>query len=260
MDENNNATDDAEMVESSSGKELTTNCVEAEGRLNMEPYVVDENNTTADDGEMVESSSGKELTRNGVEAEGRPNLEPYVGMEFESEEAAKAYYSTYATHLGFVMRVDAFRRSMRNGELVWRRLVCNKEGFSKSRQNQNGKRKCRAIREGCKAMIIVKKEQSGKWVVAKLVKEHNHPLVVKPANTRIGSILCQTPDDKDVKIRELTAELQKERKRSAVLQEQLDMVLKDMEDHSDQLSKNINDIVKSVNELESRKIVSPNGG
>lgn len=260
MDENNNATDDAEMVESSSGKELTTNCVEAEGRLNMEPYVVDENNTTADDGEMVESSSGKELTRNGVEAEGRPNLEPYVGMEFESEEAAKAYYSTYATHLGFVMRVDAFRRSMRNGELVWRRLVCNKEGFSKSRQNQNGKRKCRAIREGCKAMIIVKKEQSGKWVVAKLVKEHSHPLVVKPANTRIGSILCQTPDDKDVKIRELTAELQKERKRSAVLQEQLAMVLKDMEDHSDQLSKNINDIVKSVKELESRKIVSPNGG
>lgn len=260
MDENNNATDDAEMVESSSGKELTTNGVEAEGRLNMEPYVVDENNTTADDGEMVESSSGKELTRNGVEAEGRPNLEPYVGMEFESEEAAKAYYSTYATHLGFVMRVDAFRRSMRNGELVWRRLVCNKEGFSKSRQNQNGQRKCRAIREGCKAMIIVKKEQSGKWVVAKLVKEHSHPLVVKPANTRIGSILCQTPDDKDVKIRELTAELQKERKRSAVLQEQLAMVLKDMEDHSDQLSKNINDIVKSVKELESRKIVSPNGG
>nr|XP_016477046.1 PREDICTED: protein FAR1-RELATED SEQUENCE 5-like [Nicotiana tabacum] len=142
---------------------------------------------------MVESSSRKELTRNGVEAEGHPNLEPYVGMEFESEEAAKAYYSTYATHLGFVMRVDAFLRSMCNGELVWHRLVCNKEGFSKSRQNQNGQRKCRAIREGCKAMIIVKKEQSEKWVVAKLVKEHNHPLVGKPANTHIDSILYQTP-------------------------------------------------------------------
>lgn len=156
---------------------------------------MNENNKATDDAEMVvESSSGKELTTNGVlEAEGHLNMEPYVGMEFESEEAAKAYYSTYATHLGFIMRVDAFRRSMRNGELVWRRLVCNKEGFSKSRQSQSGKRKCRAIREGCKAMIIVKKEQSGKWVVAKLVKEHNHPLIVKPVNTRKGAILCQTP-------------------------------------------------------------------
>lgn len=69
----------------------------------------------------------------------------------------------------------------------------------------------------------------------------------------------QFQDDKDVKIRELTAELKKERIRSAALQEQLDMVLKDMEDHSEQLSKNISDIVKSVRELESRKIVFPNG-
>ncbi|XP_060203001.1 protein FAR1-RELATED SEQUENCE 5-like isoform X2 [Lycium barbarum] len=259
MDENSNAIDDGEMVESSSGKELATNGVGAEGRLNVEPCVVDEINNATDDVGMVESSSRKEFTTNGVEAEGRSNMEPYVGMEFESEEAAKAYYSTYATHIGFIMRVDAFRRSMRNGELVWRRLVCNKEGFSKTRQSQNGNRKCRAIREGCKAMIIVKKEQSGKWVVAKLVKEHNHPLVVKPVNTCKGAIFCQTPDDKDVKIRELTAELQKERIRSAALQEQLDMVLKDMEDHSEQLSKNINDIVKSVKELESRKNVSPNG-
>ncbi|WMV46593.1 hypothetical protein MTR67_039978 [Solanum verrucosum] len=37
------------------------------------------------------------------------------------------------------------------------------------------------------------------------------------------------------------------------------MLLKDMEDHSDQLSKNINGIVKSMRELESRKNVFPNG-
>ncbi|XP_049407564.1 protein FAR1-RELATED SEQUENCE 1-like isoform X1 [Solanum stenotomum] len=248
VDESNNHD---EMVETSSPKEFTTNAVLPEGCFNVD-------NATDDVG-IVETSTGKEFTPNGLEAEGRSNVEPYVGMEFESEEAAKAYYSTYATHLGFIMRVDAFRRSMRNGELVWRRLVCNKEGFSKSRQSQNGKKKCRAIREGCKAMIIVKKEQSGKWLVAKLVKEHNHALVVKPVNTPKGAVLCQTPDDKDVKIRELTAELQKERKRSAALQEQLDMLLKDMEDHSDQLSKNINGIVKSMRELESRKNVFPNG-
>ncbi|KAK7859409.1 hypothetical protein CFP56_006823 [Quercus suber] len=53
-------------------------------------------------------------------------------------------------------------------------------------------------------------------------------------------------DEKDVKIRELTAELQRERKRSAAFQEQLDMVLRDMEDHSHHLSRNIDDIVQSV--------------
>lgn len=122
MDESNNHDD--EMVQTSSPKEFTTN----------------QDNATDDVG-IVETSTEKEFTPNGLEVEGRSNMEPYVGMEFESEEAAKAYYSTYATHLGFIMRVDAFRRSMRNGELVWRRLVCNKEGFSKSRQSQNGKKK-----------------------------------------------------------------------------------------------------------------------
>ncbi|WMV46594.1 hypothetical protein MTR67_039979 [Solanum verrucosum] len=205
VDESNNHD---EMVDTSSPKEFTTNAVLPEGCFNVGSYglwIVSHicytnlfcsrfmaDNATDDVG-IVETSTGKEFTPNGLEAEGRSNVEPYVGMEFESEEAAKAYYSTYATHLGFIMRVDAFRRSMRNGELVWRRLVCNKEGFSKSRQSQNGKKKCRAIREGCKAMIIVKKEQSGKWLVAKLVKEHNHALVVKPVNTPKGAVLCQTP-------------------------------------------------------------------
>jgi uncharacterized protein YhaN len=61
-------------------------------------------------------------------------------------------------------------------------------------------------------------------------------------------------DEKDVKIRELTAELQRERKRSAAFQEQLDMVLRDMEDHSNNLSRNIDDIVQSVREIESKRL------
>lgn len=57
-----------------------------------------------------------------------------------------------------------------------------------------------------------------------------------------------------MKIRELTAELQRERKRSAALQEQLDMVLRDMEEHSNHLSRNIDDIVQSVKKIESNKV------
>ncbi|KAL3531034.1 hypothetical protein ACH5RR_010356 [Cinchona calisaya] len=210
---------------------------------------VDEKPSVIENAEMVESSNGKGLVTN----DGHSDNEPYVGMEFESEEAAKVFYDTYASRMGFIMRVDAFRRSMRDGKVVWRRLVCNREGFRKLRPKRIENRKPRAVtREGCKAMIVVKKEKNGKWVVTKFVKEHNHSVVVVPANTRHSAILSQTPDDKDVKIRELTAELQRERKRSAAIQQQLDMVLKDMEEHSKRLSRNIDDIVKSVKEIESR--------
>ncbi|KAH9745698.1 FAR1 domain-containing protein [Citrus sinensis] len=171
-------------------------------------------------------------------------------MEFESEEAAKVFYDAYATHMGFIMRVDAFRRSMRDGKVVWRRLVCNKEGFRKLRPRRSENRKPRAVtREGCKAMIVVKKEKTGKWVVTRFVKEHNHPLVAIPANGRRS-------DEKDVKIRELTAELQRERKRSAAYQEQLEMVLRDMENHSHHLSRNIDDIVQSVKQIEAKRIAA----
>ncbi|XAR60877.1 hypothetical protein NMG60_11034415 [Bertholletia excelsa] len=206
------------------------------------------------DGDVIENSNGKELAIHDANSD----VEPYLGMEFESEEAAKVFYDAYATRQGFIMRVDAFRRSMRDGKVVWRRLVCNKEGFRKFRPRRSENRKPRAItREGCKAMIVVKKEKTGKWVVTRFVKEHNHLLVVAPANNRRSLLLSQTPDEKDVKIRELTAELQRERKKSAAIQEQLDMVLKDMEEHSNHLSRNIDDIVKSVREIESKRTVQP---
>lgn len=151
---------------------------------------MDENCSMGEDGDAIENSSGKEIAT----TEGSSEMEPYVGMQFESEEAAKVFYDAYATSLGFIMRVDAFRRSMRDGKVVWRRLVCNKEGFRKLRPKRSENRKPRAVtREGCKAMIVVKKEKTGQWVVTRFVKEHNHPLVVTPANGRRSILLSQTP-------------------------------------------------------------------
>ncbi|KAB2074772.1 hypothetical protein ES319_A07G173700v1 [Gossypium barbadense] len=140
--------------------------------------------------EPIQNSNGKEF----VAVEGTSDEEPYVGKEFESEEAAKVFYDAYATRVGFIMRVEAFRRSMRDGKVVWRRLVCNKEGFRKLRPRRNENRKPRAItREGCKAMIVVKKEKTGKWIVTRFVKEHNHQLVPIPVNGRRSMLLSQTP-------------------------------------------------------------------
>ncbi|XP_010268162.1 PREDICTED: protein FAR1-RELATED SEQUENCE 5-like isoform X1 [Nelumbo nucifera] len=202
--------------------------------------------------EIMESSNGKELAVCEDEI-----IEPYVGMEFESEEAAKVFYDAYATHLGFVMRVDAFRRSLRDGKVICRRLVCNKEGFRRNRPRRSESRKPRAItREGCKAMIMVKREKTGKWVVSRFVKEHNHPLVISSSgNSRRSLLLSQTPDEKDKKIRELSTELMRERKRSAAYQEQLQSVLKDIEEHTHHLSRNIEDIIQNVNDIESKRQV-----
>ncbi|XP_042490430.1 protein FAR1-RELATED SEQUENCE 1 isoform X2 [Macadamia integrifolia] len=204
-----------------------------------------------EDAMMIESAAATELV--GCERKGNVE-EPYVGMEFESEEAAKMFYDAYATHMGFVMRFDAFRRSLRDGKVICRRLVCNKEGFRRVRPRQSENRKPRAItREGCKAMVMVKREKTGKWVVSRFVKDHNHPMVISSGSSRRSLLLSQTPDEKDKKIRELYTELQRERKRYTTYQEQLDMILKDIEEHTEHFSRSIKDIVQSVRDIESKR-------
>ncbi|KAJ4967136.1 hypothetical protein NE237_018985 [Protea cynaroides] len=130
-----------------------------------------------DDHEMVDSSAGREL----YIPEGDMNLEPYEGMEFESEEAAKAFYNSYARRVGFSTRVSMSRRSRRDGAIIQRSFVCAKEGFrvEKERPGSDGKvKRPRAVtRVGCKAMLVVKIQESGKWVVSGFEKEHNHELV-----------------------------------------------------------------------------------
>lgn len=131
---------------------------------------------------VLESSSWGEL---GI-CEDHAIQEPYEGMEFESEDAAKIFYDEYARRLGFVMRVMSCRRSERDGRILARRLGCNKEGYCVSIRGKFASvRKPRAsTREGCKAMIHIKYDKSGKWVITKFVKDHNHPLVVSPREAR----------------------------------------------------------------------------
>ena len=67
-------------------------------------------------------------------AGGDTNLEPCQGMEFESEEAAKAFYNSYARRVGFSTRVSMSRRSRRDGSIIQRSFVCAKEGFRVERE------------------------------------------------------------------------------------------------------------------------------
>ncbi|KAI7731455.1 hypothetical protein M8C21_026879 [Ambrosia artemisiifolia] len=108
-------------------------------------------------------------------------LEPCEGMEFESEEAAKGFYNSYARRVGFSTRVSSSRRSRKDGAIIQRSFVCAKEGFrnlnEKRTKYREIKRPRTVTRVGCKASMSVKIQDSGKWVVSTFVKEHNHELV-----------------------------------------------------------------------------------
>lgn len=69
------------------------------------------------------------------------------------------------------------------------------------------------------------------------------------------SFLNLLQDEKDRRIRELTVELSNERqrckRRCAAYEEQLRLILKDIEQHTDHLSKRVQDIVKNIKELEN---------
>eukprot|EP00268_Persea_americana_P046438 TRINITY_DN4784_c0_g3_i1.p1 TRINITY_DN4784_c0_g3~~TRINITY_DN4784_c0_g3_i1.p1 ORF type:complete len:958 (-),score=147.45 TRINITY_DN4784_c0_g3_i1:597-3470(-) len=119
--------------------------------------------------EVVENPVGNAS----IESEESANLEPYVGMEFESEEAMTILYCEYARRAGFSIRTNLRRRSRRDGTTIGLEFVCSKEGFRRKKCKSNR----RPTREGCKQMIKVKKQDSGKWVVTKFLKDHNHALV-----------------------------------------------------------------------------------
>lgn len=176
-------------------------------------------------------------------------LEPREGMEFESEDAAKAFYDEYSRRVGFVMRIMSCRRSERDRRILARRLGCNKEGYCVSIRGKFGQvRKPRpSTREGCKAMIHVKSDKSGKWVITKFVKDHNHPLVISPREAR------QIMDEKDKRIQELTVELRNKKRLCATYQEQLFAFVKEVEQHSDHLSRRAHIIAHDLREFESKE-------
>ena len=120
-----------------------------------------------DDGHgRIETSAGGEPSTCDVDT----NQEPYEGMDFESEEAARAFYDEYAKRAGFVTRVLSSRKSERDRSIISRGLGCRGGSINRKQDGQ---------REVCAAMILLKREKSGRWVVRKFVRDHNHPLVVQ---------------------------------------------------------------------------------
>ncbi|XP_027329606.1 protein FAR1-RELATED SEQUENCE 7-like [Abrus precatorius] len=98
------------------------------------------------------------------EHQGQSRVEPYVGQEFNSPNEAYQFYHAYAANLGFGVRIGQLFRSKNDGLITSRRFVCSKEGFQ------------HPSRVGCGAYLRIKKQPSGKWVVDRLRKDHNHDM------------------------------------------------------------------------------------
>ncbi|XP_057471251.1 protein FAR1-RELATED SEQUENCE 5-like [Actinidia eriantha] len=180
--------------------------------------------------------------------------EPYIGQEFESEAEAHAFYNAYAMTVGFITRVSKLSRSRRDGSTIGRALVCNREGFRMPDKRGKILRQRAETRVGCRAMILVRKESSGKWIVTKFVKEHTH--VLTPGEGRRGLIYDQYPNEHN-KIRELSQQLAIEKKRAATYKRHLEMIFEHIEEHDHGLSKKIQGIVDSVREMESQEQKNP---
>lgn len=112
-------------------------------------------------------------------------VEPILGMEFDSEEDARNFYNAYAKQTGFSIRVNSYYRSKKDNSIISREFCCSKEGFRREKRGRNmdlsdgaKRRRARPItREGCKALMTVRRQDDGKWYVAKLEKNHSHELV-----------------------------------------------------------------------------------
>ncbi|KAF5187948.1 Far1-related sequence 5-like [Thalictrum thalictroides] len=109
---------------------------------------------------------------------------PYIGLEFCSEGEAYEYYRACAKENGFSIRKSHVERSRVDHSLISRKFVCVKQGFRSLKDKRyEGKivRHRRVTRVDCRAAMIIKR-RSGKWVVHRFHKEHNHELG-EPANS-----------------------------------------------------------------------------
>ncbi|KAK9933524.1 hypothetical protein M0R45_020719 [Rubus argutus] len=94
----------------------------------------------------------------------KSEVEPSADLEFNSANEAYQFYHAYAESTGFRIRIGQLFRSKLDGSITSRRFVCSREGFQ------------HPSRVGCGAFMRIKRQESGRWVVDRLDKVHNHEL------------------------------------------------------------------------------------
>jgi len=116
----------------------------------------------------------------GVEVLSTPQ-EPFVGMSFNTSDAVKDYYNSYARHTGFSIRIDTSRESKKANEKTKYIYVCQKTGVNKKEKVADDgpitekkivrqRRRDYVDRTHCPARMIVRKKSPGHWEVVHFEK------------------------------------------------------------------------------------------
>ncbi|XP_027182119.1 protein FAR1-RELATED SEQUENCE 5-like [Coffea eugenioides] len=125
------------------------------------------------DHDAAHGSMPEDSTNEQIEPGKEVNL--YVGMEFESLGDAFKCYSNYAHNKGFSVRRNRITKSRSDKSIIGQEFVCSKEGF-RSKKDSKADMPRDKTRQGCKALVYVSQKEKGKWIIARLVLEHNHVL------------------------------------------------------------------------------------
>ncbi|XP_048561446.1 protein FAR1-RELATED SEQUENCE 5-like isoform X3 [Triticum urartu] len=122
------------------------------------------------------------------------NLKPVIGMKFDTWEEGMALYKMYAHEVGFSVRTWTTHKDDQ-GVPVWKRFVCAREGWRKVATDEERikpKRNFKLSRCGCEAMIGFKRQDDGKYEVARFVQSHTHQLISpKSGASSEGLLSCQ---------------------------------------------------------------------
>ncbi|XP_020108789.1 protein FAR1-RELATED SEQUENCE 5-like [Ananas comosus] len=119
-----------------------------------------------------------------------------VGLEFTCIEDAKKFYNDYAFKMGFSIRKQTHYKARKQDDAITSiTYCCSKAGNSKptsqeksEQQNSQGthtpQKDFPNRRTNCKAHIVLKIDDRGKWVITVFANEHNHELIASPSKTR----------------------------------------------------------------------------
>ncbi|XP_057512789.1 protein FAR1-RELATED SEQUENCE 5-like [Actinidia eriantha] len=100
---------------------------------------------------------------------------PRLQKEFESEKAAYEFYNVYGRVMGFSIRICYSTKSQKDGVLIGRKFVCNKQGIrGKDKRCLVVEHPRKETRTKCDANISISlNRETSKWVVVGFEESHD---------------------------------------------------------------------------------------
>ncbi|CAI9299185.1 unnamed protein product [Lactuca saligna] len=173
------------------------------------------------------------------------DLEPFEGMEFESEEAAKGFYNSYARRVGVILEErgnDAFSGYLESHTVRYNTL--RHEAFKFVEEGAESVDTYNvamvALEEAARKVAMSAKNEGTGFMVNGRIREDsrsNGTLTKMDIGNHCGHLDQNLSEDEmDRKIEELKQEVDSGRRKCEVYRSNLVSVLRDIEDHKQQLS------------------------